>query len=272
MLSTLKNQNVHERDSHIQFFEKYHQYKILTDPGSKYTSVTTWNHSHFPKFNADEVIANMMKGKNWNESNKYWGLTPTQIKAMWNSNSSSVASAGTDLHADIETFMNLEMPEPRRHAELLQVFTETTNTSEEWGFFMDFVRAFPELKPFRTEWMIYDEELKLAGSIDMVYENPDGTLMIYDWKRSKEISKTNGWNKSAITPCIDHLPDTNFWHYALQLNTYKTILERKYGKIVTCLYLVRLHPDNPKKTFELLKVPILEDEMTELIEHRLKLI
>ena len=120
--------------------------------------------------------------------------------------------------------------------------------------------------------MIYDEELKLAGSIDMVYENPDGTLMIYDWKRSKEISKTNGWNKSAITECIEHLPDTNFWHYSLQLNTYKTILERKYGKIVTNLYLVRLHPNNPKKTFELLKVPILQNEMNDLIEHRLKLI
>jgi len=242
----------------------------LPDPYSRYTSVTSWNHSHFPKFNADEIIATMMKGKNWNEKNKYWGMTPEEIKASWNANSSSVAGAGTNLHADIETFMNMAMGEPRTHAELLRTFTETTNTSEEWEFFMNFVRAFPRFKPFRTEWMIYDEELKLAGSIDMVYENPDGTLMIYDWKRSKAILKTNCWNKSAITECIDHLPDTNFWHYSLQLNTYKTILERKYGKKVTDLYLVRLHPDNPKKTFELIKVPHLEHEMADLIEHRLK--
>ena len=60
-----------------------------------------------------------------------------------------------------------------------------------------FVKDHPQLKPYRTEWMIFDEDLKLAGSIDMVYENPDGTLSIYDWKRSKDISKVNGWNKFA---------------------------------------------------------------------------
>ena len=52
----------------------------------------------------------------------------------------------------------------------------------EWEYFLQFVGDHPELKPYRTEWMIYDEDLKLAGSIDMVYENADGTLSIYDWK------------------------------------------------------------------------------------------
>ena len=118
--------------------------------------------------------------------------------------------------------------------------------------------------------MIYDEDLKIAGSIDMVYENPDGTLSIYDWKRSKEISKVNSWNKFALNPLICHMPDTNFWHYALQLNTYKAILERKYGKIVTNLCLVRLHPDNPNDNYELLPVPILTKEINELFEERQK--
>ena len=33
--------------------------------------------------------------------------------------------------------------------------------------------------------MIWDKELRFAGSIDMVFENPDGTLQIYDWKKNK---------------------------------------------------------------------------------------
>jgi ATP-dependent exoDNAse (exonuclease V) beta subunit len=118
--------------------------------------------------------------------------------------------------------------------------------------------------------MIYHEELKLAGSIDMVYENPDGTLSIYDWKRSANITKINTWDKFAIPYCISHLPDSNFWHYALQLNTYKTILERNYGKKVSKLCLVRLHPNNEDKTYEILDVPILEKEMNELFEEREK--
>ena len=85
--------------------------------------------------------------------------------------------------------------------------------------------------PYRTEWMVYHEELRLAGSIDMIFENEDGSLQIYDWKRCKEISYDSYYGKAAITSCISHLPDTNFWHYSLQLNVYKNILEIKYGKM-----------------------------------------
>jgi ATP-dependent exoDNAse (exonuclease V) beta subunit len=131
--------------------------------------------------------------------------------------------------------------------------------------FMSFLQDYPHLVPYRTEWLIYDDTVKMSGSIDMVYENvEDGTLSIYDWKRCKSIDKTNGWNKFAITECISHLPDSNFWHYALQLNTYKTILERNYGKRVADMYLVRLHPDS--STYQLLKVPVLENEMNDLFE------
>jgi ATP-dependent exoDNAse (exonuclease V) beta subunit len=118
--------------------------------------------------------------------------------------------------------------------------------------------------------MIYHEDLKLAGSIDMVYENPDGSLTIYDWKRAKEISKVNGFKESASTECINYLPNTNFWHYSLQLNTYKAILEQKYEKKITDLYLVRLHPNNPKKTFDLIKCADLSREISELFEDRQK--
>jgi hypothetical protein len=100
----------------------------------------------------------------------------------------------------------------------------------------------------------------------MVYENPDGTLAIYDWKRSKDITRTNPYKRFASTYSISHIPDSNFWHYALQLNTYKAILEAKYDKKVTDLYLVRLHPDAVEKSYELIKVPILEKEMTILFD------
>jgi ATP-dependent exoDNAse (exonuclease V) beta subunit len=130
------------------------------------------------------------------------------------------------------------------------------------------VRDFPELKAYRTEWMVYYEELKLSGSIDMVFENPDGTLQIYDWKRCQEIVHENAWGKTAITPCIGHLPDTNFWHYTLQLNIYKKILEDKYGKTVTDLYLVCLHPNNWNKSYQRIPVPIIEREIVDLFAIR----
>ena len=135
---------------------------------------------------------------------------------------------------------------------------------------MNFANDFPELKPYRTEWMVYYEDLKLSGSIDMVYENPDGTLQIYDWKRAKEISYEGYQNKHAKTKSIKHLPDSNFWHYSLQLNIYKTILEHKYGKKVTGLYLVRLHPDNHNNNYDRIEVADLSKEVEILFEERKK--
>ena len=279
----LSNKNKHPRDKNLVFDEPSHKYTILTDANSKYTSVTTWNHSHFPHFDADKIITNMMKGKNWNSSNKYWNMTPEEIKAQWKQNGESVSGAGTNLHFDIECFMNQDIVDEHdvsvgyTQENLLDIYEEEIkegilppNDSDEWAYFLKFVKDNPHLKPYIKEWMIYDEELKLAGSIDMVYENPDGTLSIYDWKRAKEIAKTSSFNKSAITSTIKHLPDTNYWHYSLQLNTYKAILERKYGKKISSLYLVRLHPNNTKKTFELIPCADLQKEIKELFEPLLK--
>lgn len=267
----LANHNLHERDSLIKFYSREHKYEILTDPKSKYTSVTTWNHFHFPKFDADAVIKNIFNSKNWGPDNKYWGLTAEQIKASWKSNGEAVAGAGTSLHEKIENFMNNPNIEyPYTQQELYQNYTYDDTESVEWNYFIQFVKDHPQLKPYRTEWMIFDEELKIAGSIDMVFENPDGTLSIYDWKRCKEITQQNNWNKFASNSLISHIPDTNFWHYSLQLNTYKAILERKYGKIIKDLCLVRLHPDANDRTYELLQVPILTDEMMMLFDKRQK--
>lgn len=272
-ISALELLNAAPRDENIEFVELGHKYIIRTDKRAKYTSVTTWCHSHFPKFNADEVIKTMMAGKNWTPENKYWGLSPSQIKADWNKNGADSAKAGTALHYNIECFMNQPLPlnTPYSHQSLLTIHSNSptiNNDSPEWHQFIKFAQDHNHLKPYRTEWKIYDETLKLAGSIDMVYELEDGSLAIYDWKRCKDICKTNGFGKYAITECINYLPDTNFWHYSLQLNTYKTILEKCYGKVVSQMVLVRLYPDAP--TYELIKVPVLINEMTALFEERLQ--
>jgi len=273
----LSKRNKHPRDDNIQFFEEGHKYFIKTEPDTKYTSVTTWNHSHFPHFDSDKIITNMMKGKNWKEGHKYWGMTPDEIKKKWSDNAASVSDAGTDMHFEIECFMNDKRIQCKyAHKELYQIYNcdiikkdKHSSTSLEWQYFIEFVKDTPDLIPYRTEWIVYNEELKLAGSIDMVYEHSDGTLSIYDWKRAKDITAVNTYNHYAVTECISHMPDSNFWHYALQLNTYKAILEEKYDKKIRDLYLVRLHPNNDEKTYELIKLPDLSKDIANLFLERI---
>ena len=104
--NVLSSRNSHPRDENIQFQEKGHKYTILTEPDVNYTSVTTWNHTHFEQFDSDKIIDTMMKSKGWKEGHKYWGLTKEQIKNQWNANRDSVSGAGTNLHFEIECFLN----------------------------------------------------------------------------------------------------------------------------------------------------------------------
>lgn len=248
MNNLLAMKNPHPRDSHIQFDEPTHTYTI--DGSSDYTSVTTWNHTHFRKFDADIIIARMMSSKNWLKS-KYYGKTANEIKMGWDQNRDDAANAGTKMHYDIECHYN---------------GVSVDNDSIEFKYFKAFVLDHPNLVPYRTEWTIWDSELKIAGSIDMVYENPDGTLSIYDWKRSKGIVRNKQYEEYATTKCISYIPDTNFWHYALQLNTYKAILEKNYGKKITTLRLVCLHPN--QRTYQLIDIPELKEELEELFNER----
>ena len=248
----LAKKNPHERDAFITFDEGPHIYTVHGD--SSFTSVTTWNHGHFPHFDAEKILDNIMKSKKREDPTyKYYGQTRQQIKDGWDKNRDEAATAGTKMHYDIECFYN-EM--------------EVTNDSIEYQWFKRFVKDFPELKPYRTEWMVYHEELKLSGSIDMIFENPDGTLQIYDWKRSRGIEYESYNGQSATNPVISHLPDTNFWHYSLQLNTYKMILEQKYGKKITDMYLVCLHPNNTNKSYDRIEVADLSKEMVDLFAQR----
>ena len=269
-INYLARKNPHFRDEMITFDEGPHIYTINGDSG--FTSVTTWNHSHFEKFDADKIIQRMMSSKRWPQS-KYFGKSVEEIKAMWDANRDSAAAAGTAMHYDIECYYN-EMP--------------VTNESLEYSYFKNFLKAMESgafcvddasassrkygLKPYRTEWMVFHEELRMAGSIDMIFERDDGSgvLEIYDWKRCREITKANAWNKFAINPVIDHLPDTNYWHYCLQLNTYKAIIEEKYGKKVGAMYLVCMHPENKRKNFERIKVVDLSDDIKSLFADRMK--
>ena len=268
--------NSDPRDKNITFYEEDHKYVINGDSKTIYTSVTTLGHSYFEAFNASEVIKNMFNSKGWKKGHKYWGLTEDEIKAMWETNRDNSATAGTNLHFEIECFMNNPLLSANyTNKELGDIYMITNKLihdtkSDEWKQFINFILDHPDLKPYRAEWAIYDETVKIAGSIDMVFENSDGTLSIYDWKRSKDIPKVNNWNKFGKHPIICHLPDSKFWHYSMQLNTYKFILENKYGKKIRDLFLVKLHPDNETKNYELISVPNLSNEVEELFLEREK--
>ena len=284
--SYLSTKNPHPRDAHIHFDEGPHKYTIQGIDGvtaeTEFTSVTTLIHQQFENFDAKKVIAAMMRNeKKWNDpiaNAKYYGKTAEEIEEMWSKAGREASEKGTAMHYKIECFYNT--PPPATDTDTAaDTAADTPDTPPELQYFKNFhneLVASPAatLRPYRTEWTVFHEEARIAGSIDMVYEviEPTAdqhppTLAIYDWKRCREITKTNRANKFATHPAIEHLPDTNYWHYALQLNIYKYILQTKYDKKITDLYIIVLHPE--AQNYQRIKLPDLQSEVADLIMERI---
>lgn len=255
---SLAVKNRHPRDLCIEFDEPTHRYTV-NGTSAGWISCTAFLHTFFPHFNPDSTIRKMMKSPKWPQS-KYYGLTAAQIKEQWNKSGKDASEAGTLMHLAIEMF----------HNSAHDSIDESVKETPEWKYFQNFWKECgDDLEPYRTEWEVWSEEHKLAGSIDMIYKKKsDGTYVIYDWKRSKDI-KTDNMFETGYPP-VQHLPNTNYWHYTLQLNVYKWFLETFYGLKVSDLYLIVLHPDN--KNYRRLRLNILGDEVQSMLECRLRAI
>jgi len=287
----------HPRDDRIQFEEESHTYTI--DGVTKgWVSCTKFFHAFFGHFDSDAVIAKMMTSPRWYES-KYYGMTADEIKKKWSDKGKNSSEAGTRMHLDIEHFYNA-LPVAWVNEVVNEVANGVANEvangvangvandakpvdvetgckamveadawhaaeGPEWNYFLSYQSEHGHnFLPFRTEWLVFDIEHKVSGSIDMVYKKPDGKLAIYDWKRIEEVKTENNW-QHGLGP-VSHLPDTNYWHYSLQLNVYRWILQRNYGYTVDELALVVLHPGN--KTWRVVRLNIMDDEVEGMMAAR----
>lgn len=258
----------HPRDLNIIFQESQfdRKYIILSEPNIKYRSATTLLKDWFLNFNADDAISKIMNGKNWNPDNIYWGMSPTEIKEKWSREGDYSRTVGVSLHNCIEFFMNLHGDDSTElnHLQLFQIYItlDYPIVNKPWSNFLEFVKFFPNLKPYRTEWKVYCTKLKWSGTIDMVYINPDGTLDLCDWKCCKNLDPNADVYSYGIPECISNIPDTKYYKYALQLNIYKRILESAYNVIIKNMYLISLH--SSLNNFEKIMVPDLQQQITML--------
>jgi hypothetical protein len=246
--------NKHPRDKEVRFVEKTHTYYVKGS-SKGIVSTTGFVHAFFPHFDPIATITKMKASPKWPES-PYFGMTDQEIADQWSSSGKEASGAGTNMHLAIEQFLN------GAHNRI----EESVKATKEWAYFLNFWRDVSQyLDPYRTEWEVWDEEFKLTGSIDMVFRRKsDGAFVIYDWKRSKEIKVDNAWDK-GLGP-MDHLPNSNYWHYTLQLNVYRWFLERHYGLKIVELCIVILHPNN--ENYQMFKLNLLDDEIQDMLECR----
>lgn len=101
-----------------------------------------------------------------------------------------------------------------------------------------------------------DGKLRIAGQADLVVIIGD-EFYVLDYKSNREIKLKSFYDKKKRSSekmkyPLNHLDNTNFWHYTIQLSTYAWIIEKNNPRL-KCKGLYLLHHDHSDKrtTYEL---------------------
>lgn len=223
-----------DNDSRLTFIPEDHSYYydgyIELKPVSEV--VSSW-------FNEFDAVGNATR-----KAAYYDNMTAEDFLRQWDKAGAESREVGTFMHRQIENIFK------GRPVTTDYVFRygndepETISIKNELDFFNDFLK-YEKINPFRTEWPICDIDNRIAGTIDCLCKNGAG-YDIYDWKRTRKLIDEAGvlidsdkWGKHGKGK-LSHLDDCNFWHYALQQNLYRYILEKAYNIKVNHMYLVVL--------------------------------
>ena len=162
-------------------------------------SVTGLIHKYSRGFDAAQVIRRM-RAETRQRYTDGGLLSEAEIIDSWTRNGTVQRSRGTLMHYQIEQWLNgCEIEQP---------------WSPELTHFFEMFSGITDQRPFRTELSVFSSRLNIAGQIDGLFSRGDGSYVIWDWKRCK-LLRYDG--RTPMHEPLDHLPDVNYFHYALQL-------------------------------------------------------
>lgn len=222
---------------------KKHKYKLGK---RELRSVTDFVSSFFNKFNSKEVARKLSKfpvNRQAKRGVRYWLRKWKEEQQL-----------GTEVHCILEhKFKNTGV-------------TGTSNIGQEIAekaYNKVQKELVEKIKPeiISTEMKMWDEDLGLAGTADLVMFKKDKIYLV-DWKVTKKIS-TEGYEGLKAKEPIGYMDDCNYNKYTLQLSMYAYILEKQGKKKIKNLYLIHCTRDG----VTILDVPYEIDIILRLIEH-----
>ena len=228
----------------ISFDESSHTYYYKNRTLASVTTLVGYN---FPKFDSKNEVSGPLADKR--------GISVKELKQEWRDK----ADLGTKVHNELECLVF-----SGEHIYNIDTWVDD-RVLQGFNFLSPVLSGNEVFKFLYPEFPVYDGEYSVAGTCDLLVWNPiTQKIDIYDWKTNDTImDESVNFGKFGFGR-LSHIPDTNFWKYALQLSVYKYLLE-KAGFEVGGLYLVHL-TDSDYKVIEL---PYLSDESLVILESNL---
>lgn len=235
--------------SRLKLTEDENHYKIDNDEARLLRRATTAIEDIKGKFDRESVISYVAKS----DKPEYADYkTEDDVARLW----ADKREEGTGLHLINEIYIEVMGPEGKgdREAAIKKILDNLHKPApgvDEHGVRLysgmseELVRGYVEniadyldflySKGYKlyAEIKVFDEEMGVAGTIDLLIQKPNGNWMIYDFK-TKEVGKFDSFytvNKeggfTGMEGIASNVENTTANGYALQLSTYALILKRK---------------------------------------------
>lgn len=201
----------------IKFIPEGHSYESVVPDTIQWLGVTTLVGGLSEPFNKEEKAAKCSTRKPGKWPNKWFGYTPQEILAAWESESNRATELGHWYHN-------------KKEQELYN--TGTTEIPVIKPIVSNGIKYAPKQKltdGIYPEHLVYLESVGICGQSDLVTVQ-NGFVDIEDHKTSKEIRREGFTNwegtVSKMLKPVQHLDECEFSHYALQLSIYLFIILR----------------------------------------------
>ena len=186
------------------------------------------------------------------------GISIRELEKQWSDSAITGSTSGSMLHLLIENRFRNKIIEP-----LFNVPQDCVD---------DLMLKYNILKPMAEQFVDDHEHLNvvlqegilqmggLAGQIDMLTQNEDGTYTIWDFKTNKKLSTYS----DKFLNELNHLKAWDENKFALQLSCYQRMLE-EIGYVISERKIVWFCVDND--AYELITLPYLKSEAELLINY-----
>lgn len=217
----------------INFNEAEHKY--TNSSGREYTSVTTLIGQFENEFDSlKEATACAQRGS-YIKGYKYEGMSVSEILTLWKKINKDSLIKGNKYHDAKELdvlYSGQKLIKPLNGKyELFKGYQPFIKLYElEAGI------TYPELR-------VFIDAIEIAGHVDVVEVTDRYVVNIKDYKTNKNELTKVAYNDKKMKAPLDFLPDTNYFHYCLQLNLYAWMLEY-YGYTVGTIEILHKRFDD----------------------------
>jgi ATP-dependent exoDNAse (exonuclease V) beta subunit len=187
----------YSKDGMVSFDKETHTYY----KGEKrLTGVTSFIFKYKQPFDSDKIAEKYAKKHKLNKED---------VLKQWEEESLRSVTHGIAVHEIIENYCETGLIKLKNISDKEKVAIK----------FIDEIFKTKRLIPVEVEKIVYNDVV--ASQIDCIAKNEKGEYFILDWKTNKSISKFS-YNKFMLPP-FNNIPDSNFYHYSLQLSIYKQL-------------------------------------------------